>query len=33
VLESIGGQRGSRLNGNLSLAGLAGALVAALRAY
>jgi len=33
LLESIGGQRWSRLYGNLSLAGLAGALVAALRAY
>ncbi len=33
VLESIGGQRWSRLYGNLSLAGLAGALAAALRAY
>jgi NADH-quinone oxidoreductase subunit N len=33
VLESIGGQRWSRLYGNLSLAGLGGALAAAVSAY
>jgi len=33
VLESIGGQRWARLYGNLSLAGLAGALAAAVWAY
>ena len=33
VLESIGGQRWGRLYGNLSLAGLAGALAAAIWAY
>jgi hypothetical protein len=33
VLESIGGLRWARLYGNLSLAGLAGALAAAVSAY